>query len=282
MTKDVRCAIVIPARLASTRLSEKLLRKVGGKSILQHTFEAASKATITDQVVVAVDHERLANEVAAFGGQAIMTSPNCASGTDRIAEVAQQLSEVDVFINVQGDEPEIEASSIDRVATALLEHRDAAMSTAGTPIRSLEILNDPSNVKIVMAGDTSAGQGRAVYFSRSVVPHCRGGVTEKVLAAQPPVYWHHLGLYAYRREFLQWFSSQPPSNLETLERLEQLRAIEAGRQIAVACVETAAPGIDTEQDLEAFRRRLEIGVNLSVHANSMGFANQDVRYDSTP
>ena len=138
--------IVIPARLASTRLSEKLLRRVGGKSVLQHTYDAASKSTIVPNgsIVVAVDDQRIADEVDSFGGKWVMTSPDCPSGTDRIAEVAQAMPEVDVFVNVQGDEPEIDPAAIDAVAQALIDCPSADMSTVGTPIRNESILQDPS------------------------------------------------------------------------------------------------------------------------------------------
>ncbi|MGB7345110.1 MAG: 3-deoxy-manno-octulosonate cytidylyltransferase [Pirellulaceae bacterium] len=259
----MQCQIVIPARLASTRLPEKLLRQAGGKSILQHTYDAACASSVASGVIVAVDNPRIADEVDSFGGRWIMTSVDCASGTDRIAEVAAAMPEVDVFVNVQGDEPEISPAAIDLVAKTLIENTAADMSTVGTPIRQESLLNDPSVVKIVMALDanssgqrTKAGQGRAVYFSRSVVPHIRDGITDEVMMAEPPHFWHHLGLYAYRREFLAWFASQPSSLLEQSERLEQLRAIEAGKIIAVARVESATPGIDTQADLDAFIARL--------------------------
>ncbi|QDT08963.1 3-deoxy-manno-octulosonate cytidylyltransferase [Planctomycetes bacterium K23_9] len=253
----MHCQIVIPARLASTRLPEKLLRRAGSKSVLQHTFDAASASDVASGVIVAVDDQRIADEVESFGGRWIMTNPDCPSGTDRIAEVAAAMPNVDVFVNVQGDEPEISPAAIDLVAQALIDAPQADMSTVGTPIRNPALLDDPSVVKIVLAlNKNSAGQGRAVYFSRSVVPHVRDGVTDEVLAAEPPIFWHHLGLYAYRREFLSWFAAQPPSQIEQSERLEQLRAIEAGKTIAVARVESATPGIDTQADLDAFIDRL--------------------------
>lgn len=254
----MRCRIVIPARLASTRLPEKLLRRAGGKTVLQHTFEAASRASVADGIVVAVDDQRIADEVESFGGQWIMTSPNCASGTDRIAEVARGLPETEVFVNVQGDEPEIDPGVIDSVARLLIVDDKADMSTAGTPIRDARLLNDPSCVKIVMGSDDQAGgagQGRAVYFSRAAIPFARDKINDSVLANEPPIYWHHIGLYAYRREFLAWFTAQPPSLLEQTERLEQLRAIEAGKTILVARTESATPGIDTQQDLDDFIQR---------------------------
>jgi 3-deoxy-manno-octulosonate cytidylyltransferase (CMP-KDO synthetase) len=255
---NTRCQIVIPARLASTRLPEKLLRKAGGKTILHHTFEAASRSSIAEGIVVAVDDPRIADEVHSFGGRWIMTDPACASGTDRIAEVAEAMPEVDVFVNVQGDEPEIDPVVIDLVASTLIQDAEADMSTAGTPIRDPAALDDPSCVKIVMAlgeSKNGAGQGRAVYFSRAAVPFARDGVDVSKLSAEPPIYWHHIGLYAYRREFLYWFAQQPPSLLEQTERLEQLRAIEAGKRIMVARVESATPGIDTAEDLDAFIQR---------------------------
>ncbi|MFK8112510.1 MAG: 3-deoxy-manno-octulosonate cytidylyltransferase, partial [Rubripirellula sp.] len=211
-----RTLIVIPARLASTRLPEKLLRRASGKSILQHTYESAARCKIADEVIVAVDHVRLADEVDSFGGKWLMTSENCASGTDRIAEVAAAMPDVDVFVNVQGDEPEIDPQVVEQVASTLIQDPAADMSTAGTPIRNVEQLNDPSCVKIVMApaGCDGAGQGRAVYFSRAAVPFSRDGVDVNRLAAEPPTYWHHIGLYAYRGDFLKWFASQRPSLLE--------------------------------------------------------------------
>lgn len=255
------CQIVIPARLASSRLPEKLLRKVAGKSILQHTFEAASRSSVAAGIVVAVDDQRMADEVDSFGGRWIMTGATCASGTDRIAEVAETISDVEVFVNVQGDEPEIDPAVIDLVASTLLHDSTADMSTAGTPIRDRRVLEDPSCVKIVMASTNEsqkkgAGQGRAIYFSRAAVPLARDGLTESMLAAEPPIHWHHIGLYAYRREFLRWFAAQPPSLLEQTERLEQLRAIEAGKKILVVRVESATPGIDTIEDLQAFASRI--------------------------
>ncbi len=249
----MRCILVIPARLASTRLPEKLLRRVGGKSVLQHTYEAACAATITDEVVLAVDHDRLADEVSSFGGRWIMTQADCPSGTDRIAEVADTIDDAQVFINVQGDEPEIDPAIIDSVGQLLLDHPEADVATAAVPIRNLTQLDDPNCVKIAMAAE----QGRAVYFSRAGIPFRRDGIDEHTLKAEPPLHWHHLGLYAYRREFLRWFSTQPPSRLEQTEKLEQLRAIEAGKTILVARATTATPGIDTEQDLQAFAQRLE-------------------------
>jgi 3-deoxy-manno-octulosonate cytidylyltransferase (CMP-KDO synthetase) len=248
------CQIVLPARLTSSRLPEKLLLKAGGKTILQHTYEAASRSFFGTNIVVAVDDQKLAKEVDSFGGQWVMTSQNCVSGTDRLAEVAEALPNTDVFINVQADEPEIDPASIDLVARTLMEDPNADIATAGTPIRHQQQLEDPACVKILMS--ERAGQGRAVYFSRAAIPFVREGVQETHLKAEPPIFWHHIGLYAYRRQFLQWFASQPPSRFEQLEKLEQLRAIEAGKRIVVAAVDSATPGIDTLDDFQRFERKL--------------------------
>lgn len=266
-----RTQIVLPARLASTRLPEKLLQRVAGKSVIQHTYEAASRATCASYgVIVAVDHPRIADEVESFGGRWVMTPEDCASGTDRVAFVAQQFPQIELFVNVQSDEPEIDPAAIDAVAEALVADESADIATAGTPLRDAKSLQDPSIVKIVMAGfsapmtatgeqtgQTEGGQGRAVYFSRACVPFDRDGDPAERLAANPPAYWHHLGLYAYRRQFLSWFADSPPSALERIENLEQLRAIEAGKKIVVAAVGPAKSGIDTPEDLAAFRSRLE-------------------------
>lgn len=265
----IKAQIVIPARLASTRLPEKLLRRAGGKSILQHTYENACRAQLADGVLVAVDDPRLAAEVDAFGGRWMMTSASCASGTDRIAEVAKTLIDVDVFVNVQGDEPELEPGVIDAVTAALIADSTADIATVATPIRSARVLNDTACVKVVLAAGGNSGAdaiaplhrnravaGQAIYFSRAPLPWCRDGLTDEWLTADPPLFWHHLGMYAYRRDLLSWFAGQPPGRLEQAEKLEQLRAIEAGKRMVVVRTEGAVAGIDTQADLDAFIARL--------------------------
>jgi 3-deoxy-manno-octulosonate cytidylyltransferase (CMP-KDO synthetase) len=246
----MRVQIVIPARLASTRLPEKLLMSVGGKSILQHTYESALRSTVAVGVIVAVDDPRLAYNVSEFGGNVRLTSPDCQSGTDRIAQVAAELPDVDIFVNVQGDEPEIDPKAIDLVAQTLLDHPEADMATVAKPIRDPDLLTNPNCVKVVVGNDR-----KAVYFSRACVPYARDGVSPSLLHQEPPMYWHHVGLYAYRRDFLLWFARQSPSLLESVEKLEQLRALSADRHIIVARVETAAAGIDTLDDFNAFSSR---------------------------
>lgn len=244
----LRSTIIIPARLASTRLPRKLLLAETGKPLLQHTYEAASRATSVASVCVAADHEEIASAVRAFGGQVEMTDPNCASGTDRVAEVARRL-DVDLVVNVQGDEPEISPAAIDLAVRLLEENPSAVMSTLATPIRSRERLLDPSCVKVVF----DAG-GRALYFSRSPIP-CAREWNDELLLADPPHFYLHIGLYAYRREFLLKLATLPCCDLERIENLEQLRVLHAGHSILVGVIDEPTVGIDTPADYEAFVRR---------------------------
>lgn len=245
----LRATIVIPARLASTRLPRKLLLNETGKSVLQHTYESASQATRPSGIVVAADHEELAAEVRRFGGTVVMTDPAAASGTDRVAEVARGLSDIDVVVNVQGDEPEIAPASIDLAVRLLEEHPEIPMATLATAIREERRLRDPACVKVVF--DSA---GRALYFSRSPIP-CARTWDDQLLNDDPPHFYQHIGLYAYRREFLLRLSELPACGLERIESLEQLRVLFAGYPIQVGVVDEATIGIDTPADYEAFVTR---------------------------
>ena len=244
-----RSAIVIPARLASTRLPRKLLLRETGKSLIHHTYEAARKAKLPEGITIATDSEEILREVQSFGGHAEMTSVDCASGTDRVAEVARRHPEIDVFVNVQGDEPELSGETIDLAVRLLAEHPDAPMATLATPIRSRDKLNDPACVKVVCDA-----RGRALYFSRSVIPHPREW-RDELLSAEPPHFLQHLGLYAYRRDFLLQLATLPPAPLELIEKLEQLRVLHAGYPIAVGVVAEPSIGIDTPEDYRQFVER---------------------------
>jgi len=241
--------VVIPARLASNRLPRKLLLRETGKPLIRHTYEAAQRATRPAGVCVATDHLEIFDEVRSFGGRAEMTSPDAASGTDRVAEVARQLPDVDIIVNLQGDEPELSGESIDLVIRLLEEHPDAVMSTLATPIRTRSQLEDPACVKVVF---NSAG--RALYFSRSPIPYPRDW-EDRLLAADPPHFYQHIGLYAYRREFLLRLAQIPQSSLERLEKLEQLRVLDAGYSILVGVVDEPTSGIDTPDDYRRFVER---------------------------
>jgi len=241
--------IVIPARLASTRLPRKLLLSETGKPLIQHTYEAARRAASPAGVCVAADHEEIAAAVRGFGGQVRMTSPLCASGTDRVAEVARQMPDVGVFVNVQGDEPELSGAAIDLVVELLERDPQAVMATLATPIRRREQLEDPACVKVVVDQ-----RGRALYFSRSPIPYPRQW-DDRLLSAEPATFYQHLGLYAYRRDFLLRIASLPQTPLEKLESLEQLRVLESGYDIAVGTVAEPTVGIDTLADYRAFVER---------------------------
>jgi len=249
----MKSQIIIPARLHSTRLPEKLLLAETGKPLIQHTYESAQRARRPDGICVAADDERIAGVVRGFGGQVVMTDPQAASGTDRVAEVARQLEDVEIIVNVQGDEPEISGESIDQVIQLLEENPGEVMATLATPIRERALLENPACVKVVMDDG-----GRALYFSRSVIPHPRQW-EDGLLRAEPAYYHQHLGIYAYRRPFLLELATLPRSGPEELESLEQLRVLASGRSILVGVTSEPSIGIDTPEDYRAFVRKLASG-----------------------
>lgn len=252
-SRPLQSTIVIPARLASTRLPRKLLLTETGKPLLQHTYEAASQATKPRGVIVAADCEEIAAAVHAFGGRVVLTRPDCASGTDRVAEIASGMHEVDIFVNVQGDEPEISAAAIDLAAEMLEYDATAMMSTLATPIRTRERLLDPACVKVVFNS-----RKQALYFSRAPIPFARTW-NDALLTAEPPIFYQHIGLYAYRREFLMELSRLPQATTEQVENLEQLRVLDAGHSIAVGVIDELTIGIDTPEDYRAFVKRWKEG-----------------------
>jgi 3-deoxy-manno-octulosonate cytidylyltransferase (CMP-KDO synthetase) len=241
--------IIIPARLASTRLPRKLLLRQTGKTLLQHTYEAASRAGRPQGLCVAADCAEIVDAVRAFGGNVELTDPRAASGTDRVAEVARRMEQVEIIVNVQGDEPELSGGSIDLVIGLLEEQPAAVMATLATPIRSRGQLEDPACVKVVFDA-----AGRALYFSRSPIP-CARQWDDRLLAADPPHFYQHVGLYAYRRDFLLQLAAMPQSSLERIESLEQLRVLQAGYAISVGVVDEPTIGIDTPDDYRAFVER---------------------------
>lgn len=246
---SVTSHVVIPARLASTRLPRKLLLSETGKTVIQHTYESAARARRPGGVTVAVDSEEMAQAVEAFGGQSIMTDSQLPSGTDRVAFVARQMPEVDIFVNVQGDEPEICPDAIDKVAGLLESNPTAQIATLCVPIRDESRLYNPNCVKVVCDA-----KGQALYFSRSAIPFVRDRQAD-VLDQDPPVFHQHLGIYAYRRDFLLQLDTLPASFLETTERLEQLRFLQAGFNIAVESIDHGPKGIDTADDYAGFVAR---------------------------
>jgi 3-deoxy-manno-octulosonate cytidylyltransferase (CMP-KDO synthetase) len=242
----MRAAIVIPARYASSRLPGKPLLRETGKYLIQHVYEQARKAKCASDVIVATDDDRIFAAVREFGGRAVMTRADHTSGTDRVAEVAAHLAAVDVVINLQGDEPQLDPASIDLLASLM---RDPAsdMATLAVPITDPDLYHSPNVVKVVCDD-----RGRALYFSRSPIPMVRDGNPD--FGAQPPRFLQHLGVYAYRRNFLLKIAGSPPHPLEESEKLEQLRVLGLGGAINVGTVAKAHRGVDTPADYAGFVR----------------------------
>ena len=241
---------LIPARLQSTRLPRKLLLNETGRPLIQYAWEATRRAKSLDDVIVATDSEEIATAVRGFGGRCELTGEH-PSGTDRIAEVVRcGLPDAEIVVNIQGDEAEIDPANIDALVAALKEAPSAEMATLATPLKTWEQVQATSCVKVVRAAD-----GRALYFSRSVIPHCRDRDPTEILASEQP-WLLHIGIYAYRRDFLLKLAALPPSRLEQLEKLEQLRALEAGARIQVAIVDHRSVGIDTPDDYARFLERM--------------------------
>jgi 3-deoxy-manno-octulosonate cytidylyltransferase (CMP-KDO synthetase) len=239
---------VIPARLQSTRLPRKLLLDATGQPLLQYAWEAACNAESLDEVIIATDSQEIADVASGFGAEVELTEQH-PSGTDRVAEVARGLTEQCGFIvNIQGDEPELNPDSIDLLVDAITASHDTRMATLATPILTTDVLSDPSCTKVVCDNT-----GRAMYFSRCPIPFVRDGDVEPGDAESP--WLLHLGIYAYRRDFLLELAAMPPSRLERLEKLEQLRALEAGARLQVAIVDEPSVGIDTRDDYARFVAR---------------------------
>jgi len=251
-----KCLLVIPARRRSTRLPDKLLLRQTGKTVLQHTYEAAQQTRLPQRVLIATDDLVIAREARQFGARVVMTSPDCPSGTDRVAEAVRQLDDAidaQIIINLQGDEPEIDPAAVDQLAASLIANPAAAMATLATPIRQREHLDDPACVKVIF--DPT---GKAMYFSRSPIPHVREW-DDKHLEAQPALFHQHIGVYAYRHHLLMRLAKLPPGRFEQLEKLEQLRVLEHGETILITEIDEPTHGIDTPADYAAFVERRRAG-----------------------
>ena len=231
---------VIPARWGSTRLPGKALVPICGKPLIQWVLEAARKAKKLDMLLVATDDRRIANVVAKLGGRAVMTRNDHASGTDRIAEAVGGIK-ADIIINIQGDEPLIDPKLIDSLVGVMVKGKEWDMATAAAPIFDEKELENPSVVKVVC--DRT---GRALYFSRSVIPFVRDGNQGSGI----PLHWRHIGIYAYTRRFLGRLVKTPQCALEKAEKLEQLRALDIGARMAVIRAKEAGIGVDTPDDVK--------------------------------
>lgn len=228
---------VIPARYSSTRLEGKPLRKIKNKSMVEWVYKR-SLNSLLDELVVATDDERIYNEVINFGGKAIMTDKNHENGTARIAEVCKKMPEYDVVINIQGDEPLIESSIINKLIEAFKRENSLEMATLKHQLRDKNEIENPNNVKVICDKNDYA-----LYFSRSVIPFPR----EKKLDIK---YYKHIGIYAYKRDFVIKYCKMPKSKLEQIESLEQLRVLENSYKIKVLETNKELIGVDTEEDLK--------------------------------
>ena len=269
----MKAVAIIPARYASTRLPGKPLLVIKGKPLIQYVYERVKSSSV-QQVIVATDDERIAAAVKAFGGEAVLTSPRHRSGTERVAEVAAGI-DADIIVNCQGDEPLIPPEAIDKAIAAFARDPSIMVTTLITPLEKGDDLCNPHLVKVVVDHN-----GYALYFSRALIPYPRDLLEEKpgaALAKGPLTkgsptasalakgeelikfdkkelegYWQHIGLYAFRREFLLKLTALPPSPLERREKLEQLRILENGYKIKTVICSTPSIGIDTPEDVERF------------------------------
>lgn len=242
--------VIVPARLASSRLPNKPLADIAGKPMVVRVAERARRSSAA-RVVVAADSESIVGACESHGVQAVLTRADHPSGTDRLAEASALLglADDDIVVNVQGDEPLIDPALVDAVAALLTARADAAMATAAHPIGALEEFTNPNVVKVVTDRD-----GMALYFSRAPMPWSRDAFAQGITTLPQPAPLRHVGLYAYRCGFLRRFPGLPPAPLEQLEALEQLRALWHGHRIAVHVVTDApGPGVDTPEDLERVR-----------------------------
>jgi 3-deoxy-manno-octulosonate cytidylyltransferase (CMP-KDO synthetase) len=250
MAKSKRQTIIgiIPARFASTRLMGKPLININGKPMIKRVYEQAKKSNLLNRVIVATDNVKIFNTVNKFGGEAVMTSRKHKSGTDRIGEILKlrksEMIECEIVVNIQGDEPFIAPENIDKAIEPLIRDKNINVSTLAIQIKNTKDIKDPNIVKVIFNKS-----GDAIYFSRSPVPYNRDKI--KNLS-----YYKHIGLYVYRRNFLEKFIKVKPSKLETAEKLEQLRIIENGEKIRVVLTDIDSHSIDTKNDLIKIKSKL--------------------------
>lgn len=237
-----RCIAVIPARFGATRFPGKMLATIMGKSLIQRTYESVALCPLLDDIFIATDDKRLVDHITGFGGKALMTAPECPTGTDRLIEALQKYPEkthADYIVNVQGDEPCISASTIEACLKVLIDNPTELMSTAVVSITDPHEITNPSCVKCVMSQS-----GHALYFSRASIP------AAKPKGDTPAFYYKHLGIYAFQRDFLFTYGRLPQTPLQLIEGLEQLRVLESGYKIKVATVQHTSPAVDDPEDIQ--------------------------------
>lgn len=236
---------IIPARYSSLRFEGKVLADIMGKPMVQHVWERAKQVRLLDEVIIACDHEAIADACRGFGAKVVMTSKGHDCGTDRIAEVVNPL-DVKIIVNIQADEPLVHPTMIDSVARALLDNPAISMATIMKKIEDPCLINDPNVVKVVTDKNNFA-----LYFSRSAIPYLADNSSVKA-----PAYFKHIGLYGYTKDFLFIYKNLPVSNLEMTEKLEQLRVLEEGFKIKVVETKFDTIGVDTPEDLEKIKEYL--------------------------
>jgi len=245
ISNGVKILVCIPARYSSTRFPAKVLAKDTGKFLIQHTYERACLAKLAEKVIIAADDEKVVEAAKLFGAECILTSVEHESGTDRIAEAVADI-DADIVVNLQADEPEIDPKNIDYLAQLLIDNPDYPMATLAAEFQNEKQIADPNIVKVI-----TDCNNRAILFSRAAIPYNR----EKAGIGNIQQYLRHIGIYAYRKEFLLKITALPQTSLEKIEKLEQLRAIENGFGILVGKVKHTCDGIDTPEQYVEFVKR---------------------------
>lgn len=247
---------IIPARFASSRLLGKVLADIGGKPMIQHTYENSKKSNLLKEVIIAVDDTKVANIAHSFGAKVVMTPKDLKSGSDRAAYIVENIPEAEIIVNIQADEPFIKATMIDQAIEPLLFDINVNVSTLARRIETVEELRSPSVVKVVFDYNNFA-----MYFSRSPIPFVRDAKTnsEKIMMAE---IYKHIGLYVFRRDYLLKFTRLQPTDLEKTEKLEQLRMLENGFKIKIVTTEFDTLSVDTPDDLERARKYFQRVINL--------------------
>lgn len=249
---------VIPARFASSRLMGKPLADIGGKSMLQHTYESVKKSNLLNKIIIAVDDDKVFENARSFGAEVMMTPKNISTGSDRIALVAKKYQDAEVIVNIQGDEPFISGSMIDQAIEPLLFDRSVNVSTLVKRIETVAELESPSIVKVVFDYHNFA-----LYFSRAPIPYVRDAKNYSEMIEKTAIY-KHIGLYVYRRDSLLKFTRLEPTDLENTEKLEQLRMLENGFKIKIVVTEYDSFSVDTPEDLKRARKIYELIKNSEL------------------
>ena len=239
---------IIPARFASSRLFGKVLADIGGKPMIQHTYENSKKSNLLNEIIIAVDDTKVANIAQSFGARVVMTPKDLQSGSDRAAEVLKSLPDAEIIVNIQADEPFIKSTMIDQAIEPLLFDKSVNVSTLAKRIESVEELRSPSVVKVVFDYNNFA-----MYFSRSPIPFVRDAKTNSQKIQLAEIY-KHIGLYVFRRDHLLKFTKLQPTDLEKTEKLEQLRMLENGFRIKIVTTEFDTLSVDTPEDLDRARK----------------------------